>query len=101
MSKKYSTYIPTLLLELWEQSKLTLEQAVGHILQRLRNHLDPRRRRRWRAQDRRPRVRVDAVAGPGQGLRFLAADLDGPAAAGSGAADPGRRGRGGHVPGLR
>ncbi len=33
-----ATYLPERLLELWAKSQLTVEMAVGHILQRLLNH---------------------------------------------------------------
>ena len=39
-----STYLPEQLLSLWAKSKLTVEMAIGHILQRLLDH-DQRLRR--------------------------------------------------------
>jgi hypothetical protein len=44
-----STYLPAQLLALWTKSKLTLEMAVGHILQRLVNHEERLRRLEQRA----------------------------------------------------
>ena len=35
---KTSTYSPQTLLDLWKKVELTIEMAVGHILQRLVNH---------------------------------------------------------------
>ena len=33
-----STYLPKTLLEMWSKSMLSVEMAIGHILQRLLNH---------------------------------------------------------------
>ena len=35
-----STYSPKALLELWKKVELTIEMAIGHILQRLVDHED-------------------------------------------------------------
>ena len=39
-----STYLPEQLLSLWAKSKLTIEMAIGHILQRLLDHEERLRR---------------------------------------------------------
>jgi hypothetical protein len=39
-----STYLPDQLLALWAKGKLTLEMAIGHILQRLLDHEERLRR---------------------------------------------------------
>ncbi len=33
-----STYLPRTLLEMWSKSMLSVEMAIGHILQRLLKH---------------------------------------------------------------